>query len=122
VNLLRIEDALANHFHLPVLDCPEEASAVPFMTGGAADLVHFEQNRVGVAVDEDLAHFLHMAALLALAPQASAAAAVVTGPAAAQRFFVSFPVHPGEHEHLARAPAFTNHRDDPAPFTPTHPV
>ena len=48
-----------------------------------------EQDGVGVAVDEDAAHFLDVAALLALAPELVAAAAEVDGPAGAHRLLVT---------------------------------
>ena len=51
------------------LDAAEEATRVAFVAGRPADLMHLEQDRVGVAIDEDFADLLDVAALLALAPE-----------------------------------------------------
>ena len=46
----------------------EKAAAVSGMTGGSADLFHFEYDRILIAVNGDLFDQLHIAAALALAP------------------------------------------------------
>ncbi len=98
------------------LDAAEEAAGVALVAGGAADLVDLEQDGVGVAIDEDLAHFLDVAALLALAPEAVAAAAEVDGPARAQRLLVGFAVHPGQHEDGAAVGVLGDGRHQAAAF------
>ena len=47
----------------------EEARRIAFVARRAADLLDLEQHGVAVAIDEDLAHVLDVAALFALAPQ-----------------------------------------------------
>src|ERR1051326_7395631 len=53
-----------------------EAVASAGVAGGAAGLMHLEENRVAVAVHEDAAHVLVISRLLALAPQAARVAPV----------------------------------------------
>ena len=45
---------------------------------------------------------LHVAALLALAPEPAAAAAEVDRPAGGERFFPGGAIHVGDHQHFAR--------------------
>src|SRR4051812_15988115 len=84
------------------------------MAGGAADLVDFEEHGVVVAVDANLANFLHIPRLLPLAPELLAAAAEVDGPAGADRLLERLAVHPGDHEHLARLIVLGDRRDQAA--------
>ena len=53
---------------------------------GAADLMHLQQDRVVVAIDEDFLHFLDIARLFAFAPELIAAAAEVDGAFGADGF------------------------------------
>ena len=86
------------------------------MAGGAALLLDLQQDRVRVAVNVHFADPLHVAALLALAPELAAAAAVVTGLARTHRLLVRFPVHPGQHQDLARTRVLCDGRHQPARF------
>ena len=95
----------------PAGQFPEEAALVALVARGPADLLHLQQHGVGVAVDEDPAHLLHVAALLALAPEPAAAAAKIARPARALRFFKRLTVHPGHHQHLARVGILSNGRN-----------
>src|SRR5262245_3980081 len=60
-----------------------------------------EQDCVGIAVEVDAADLLDVAALLALAPELAAAAAVVDGPSGAEGLLERLAVHPGEHQDFA---------------------
>ena len=71
------------------------------MAGGAADLLDFEQDGIGIAIDKQRLDALHVAALLAFAPQLAAAAAEIDGPPRAQRFLVTLAIHVGQHQHDA---------------------
>src|SRR5260221_13823001 len=94
VDSLGIEHALGNGFQLAGVELAEEAALVALVTGGAADLVHLEQDCVGVAIDADLLDFLHVAGLFALAPELASAAAEANGPAGGHRLVERFAVHP----------------------------
>jgi len=92
---------------------PVEAAAPARVAGRATVLVHFQEDRVGVAVDEHAAHVLMVAGLFAFAPQAAAAAPVDGAPGAqrlAQRLFV----HVSEHQHLARVRILSDDRNEAA--------
>ena len=84
-----------------VLDAAEEAALVALVAGDAADLLDLEQDRVGVAVDEDLAHVLQMAGGLALHPELAARRAPVGGAAGLERVPPGLAVHVGDHQDLA---------------------
>lgn len=84
-----------------VVPTPEEATGVTLVAGGSR-LADLEQDCVGIAVYARFDEFLMVPALLPLAPQFAAAAAVVDGVAGCQSFCPSMFVHPGQHEHLAR--------------------
>src|SRR5438132_974415 len=86
------------------------------MAGCAADLLDPEQNRIGIAIDVDFLYFLHVAALLSLAPEPASAAAIVTSPPRTQRLFICFPTHPGQHQHLAGFGVLSNSRHQAACF------
>src|SRR6478752_7926733 len=101
VHLLRVEDALADDGQFAGVEPAEEAALVPLVARGPAELLHLEQDRVRVAVDEDVPHLLDVAALLALAPELAAAAAEVDGAPRAHRLLERLAVHPREHEYLA---------------------
>src|SRR5262249_4903911 len=68
VDLCRVEDTLGDEHRSARRYLAEEAAFVSFVAGGAAKLADFEENRVGVAVDEDGFDLLHIAALFSLAP------------------------------------------------------
>ena len=59
---------MADHLQSIAFHAAKETTLVAFVTGGVADLMNLEENRVGVAVDEDFEDFLNIAAFLALAP------------------------------------------------------
>ena len=63
-----------------VVEPLEEAALAPGVAGDAARLLDDEQDRVVVAVEADLAHALHVAGLLALAPQLARASATSSAP------------------------------------------
>src|SRR5262245_18405007 len=85
-----------------------------FVTGSAADLLHLEENGVGVAVDVDFTHLLNVATHLALAPEFVARGTEVAGPAGAQRLFVRLAIHPGHHQHLAGVGVLGDRGDETA--------
>src|SRR5262245_41042745 len=110
----RIEDALGQRLPLPALSMAEVAALVTLVAGRPADLLDLQQDRVGVAVEEDAADLLHVAALFALAPQLVAAATEVAGPPRAQRLVERFAVHPRQHQHLAGVGVLRDRRDQSA--------
>src|SRR5262249_49770089 len=114
VDRLRVEDALGDDGKLTAVELAEEAALVALVARRATDLLDLQEHRVGVAIDVDLAHLLDVAALLPLAPELAAPAAVVDGPAGAERLLERLAVHPSEHEHLASVRVLGDHRDQPA--------
>src|SRR6185437_10127213 len=81
---------------------PVEAALAAGVAGDAAHLLDNEQDRVAIAIEPDLAHALHVARLLALAPQLVPRARPVMRLArvAGQRQRVT--VHPRERQHAMR--------------------
>src|SRR5690349_3985589 len=75
VHRLRIEHALGDYFGPLRRELAEEAALVALVAGGAADLLHFQEDRVGVAIQIDALHLLPVAAFLTLPPELVAAAA-----------------------------------------------
>src|ERR1700744_3783378 len=69
VDLGGIEDTLRNDFGSLGSNLAEKAASVAFVAGRAADLLDLKQERVGVAVDQNLTHPLHVPAFFAFAPE-----------------------------------------------------
>src|SRR5262249_12884064 len=114
IDLFRIKDLLGDDLESVALDLAEETAFVPLVAGGAADLMDLQEDGVGVAVEVDRPDVLGVAALLALAPELTAAAAEVTRPAGANGLLVGLAVHPGQHQHLARVGVLRDGRHQPA--------
>jgi len=101
VNFCRIDESLGYNLYTFWCDFSKEAGPIPFVAGGA-DLFDFQQDRIGVAVDENLAYALTVPALFPFSPQAVAASAEINGVPGRLRLGKAFGVHPGYHKHLAR--------------------
>ena len=86
----------------------------PGVAGAATVLGHLEQQRVAVAVVERLAHRLHVAARVALAPQLLTAAAPVHHPPLREGAAQALGVHPRQHQHVARVGILGDRRDEAA--------
>jgi hypothetical protein len=84
------------------------------VAGGPADLVHLKEDGIGIAIEEDAAHLLHVAALLALAPELVAATAEVDHAAGPHRLFPGLAVHPRQHQHLAGRGILSDGGEQPA--------
>ena len=100
IDVIWIDESLADHLYVFAGDLPEEATAIAFMAGGAF-LADLQQDGVSVAIDKDAHHRLPMAAFFAFAPQTTTTTAEVNRPARALRFLKSLAIHPGHHEHVA---------------------
>ena len=71
-----IKRALGDDFGFAVRgNLAEKAGAVAFVADAGPERIDANQQRVHIAIDANLAHFQHVAALLALAPQFVARAA-----------------------------------------------
>ena len=70
IDRFRIKDPLADHLHPPDLrvDLTEETAPISLVAGRPADLVHADQERVGIAVEVDAFDLLDVAALLPFSP------------------------------------------------------
>src|SRR5205085_6818585 len=90
------------------------AAWVAFVARRPADLIHLEQDGVGVTIDKNAFHLLDVAAFFSFAPQLAAAAGEVNCPAGGKRFFVAFAIHIGEHQHLARLGILCDRRQEAA--------
>ena len=82
------------------VDLSKEAAAKSFVTGCATDLIHFDQQRVAIAVKIDGMQLLNVAAFFALSPELLAAAAVVADATRSQSFLVGLFVHPRHHQDI----------------------
>src|SRR5690606_13383883 len=89
----------------------EEARSTTGVAGDPALLLDLQQHRVAVAVDADLAHVLHVARRLALAPQPATRTRPVDGAPGSGRLRERFTVHPRQHQHLAGARILRYDRD-----------
>ena len=83
-------------------DAPQVTEETGMMTGmaGGSLLVHDEQERIAIAVDAHLPDTLHVAALLAFAPQATSGPAPIPRIARRDRPGQCLLIHIGQHEHL----------------------
>src|SRR5690348_12980947 len=96
-----LEDRL-HGLPLVAFEPPVEAALAAGMAGDAAHLLDDQQDRVAIAIEADLAHPLHVARLLALAPQLvpRARPVVCLARVAGERQCVT--VHPRERQHAMR--------------------
>src|SRR5688500_14411449 len=95
----RILEHRIHRYPFPLLEYPEKAALAAGVAGDAADLLHAQQHRVGVAIDAHLEHLLHVPGFFALAPQPGARARPVHRLAALHRLFQRLAVHPGDRKH-----------------------
>jgi hypothetical protein len=72
INLFRVENALGDRLPIAVGVLAKETTPITFMACGAAYLVHLQQDRIVVAVDEHIFYFLKMAGFLAFEPRSVA--------------------------------------------------
>ena len=79
------------------------------MTGSAANLIHFDQNCVRIAVEKNLAQRLDIAAFLTLSPKFFTAAAVIDDSPRLQRLVVGFLIHLSQHQDIARFRVLSDH-------------
>src|SRR6516165_9507077 len=77
VHLLRVENAFTDDCKFAIVELAEEATLVALVAGRTANLTNFEKYRIGIAVDEDADHLLHVPALLTFSPQLVPTAAEV---------------------------------------------
>jgi len=77
-----------------------EAGVVPGVAGSGAALVHQHDQGILVTVNQDLLHFLHVAAGRALVPDFLAAAGVVNGFPQLHGHAQGFRVHVGQHQRF----------------------
>lgn len=84
-----------------VLCLPPEKAASVTLVAGRAFLPHFQQDRVGVAIDENGFHLLRVATLFSLVPQLASRPAEVDGLSRGHRFRIALGVHPSHHQHFA---------------------
>ena len=66
-----------------------------------AGLIDFEEQRIAVAVDKNLPHFLYMAGRFSLKPTLCARAAVIDHDSRFKRLGQRIAVHEGKHQHFA---------------------
>jgi hypothetical protein len=107
----RIEDLLANDGNQPSLgvNLTEEAAAVSRMTCRTTDLVHFDQQGIGVTVIKNPFELLNIPALFPFPPQFIATAAEVANPPRFQGFFKGGSIHVGKHQDIAGRLILGNH-------------
>ena len=86
------------------------------MASGIAYLPHFEQDGVGIAINQNFLHFLDVAALFSFAPQFVAAAAEIASTPRSQCFLIGLAVHPCQHKHFAAVGILRNGRHQTAGF------
>ena len=81
------------------------------MAGGAADLVHFDQQGISVTVKVDFLDLLHVATFFALAPQLIATAAEIADTPRTERFLVGVGIHVRQHQHVVVFGILSNDRN-----------
>ena len=86
------------------------------VAGDAADLLDLQQDRVVVAVEADLVHLLHVAGLLALAPQLACASATSRPPRRSPRSARAPRGSSRRHQHVARCRVLRHRGTRPSPF------
>src|SRR5262245_22397615 len=86
------------------------------MACGASHLTHFDEDRIGVAVEIDALELLNMTALLPFSPEPIATAREITYATGSYRLFERFAVHVGEHQHFAGGVILRDGGNDAAEF------
>ena len=86
------------------------------MTGGFADLVNFDKNRVLVAVDINLFDPLNVSAFFAFAPQLLTTTTVINGITKLESLLIALFVHVRHHQDLAGLVVLSNRGDKPVAF------
>ena len=94
------------------LDSPIKAGLIPDMALALID-GDLEDQAILIAIDEDLADILGVAALFTLGPELAAGSAEIGGPAGGERAVQGLAVHPCHHEDLARFGILGDGRDQP---------
>ena len=89
----------------------KEARVVALVTSNSL-LLHFQKNRVRIAVNQDLLYGLYVSALFALAPQAIATSTEINCSAGTYRFFERLSIHVSEHQYFARVAVLSDRRKD----------
>ena len=82
------------------IELAEEAGAVTLVTGGAF-LVDLDENGVGIAIIEELAHFLGVSGGFAFHPHLVTGTAEEPGLAGGEGLGEGFLIHVGNHEYVA---------------------
>ncbi len=96
----RIDEPLRDNLRAVGRDLAEKATAIPFMARWTL-LIDFQEDGVGVTVDENLDDVLHVTAFFPLAPQASLAAAEIDRPSGGDRLGKALGIHVRHHQHFA---------------------
>ena len=86
------------------------------MTGGAADLVNFENHSVQVAVHQNFLDQLGIAGFFAFFPEFVSGTGPVSRLAALQRFIPGFLVDIGKHQHIVGFPVLRDGGNQSAAF------
>src|SRR5262249_2407437 len=115
-NLLGIEDSFGDGLPIAVGALAKETTPITFMASRASNLSHLKQERIVIAIDESVFHFLKIAGLFTLLPQALPGAAIVMSLAGFFGLFQRLFVHVGDHQNLARAIVLHNDRNKPVAF------
>src|SRR5262245_37061861 len=86
------------------------------MASRAADLSNLKQERIAVAIDEGVLHFLKIAGLLTFLPKPFAGPAIVMGLASLFGLFPRLFVHVGDHQNFAGTVVLDNDRNKSVGF------
>src|SRR5690606_9330457 len=112
VDLVGVTQHRVHRLPAVAVEPAEEAGMATGVAGDAAHLLDLEQDHVGIAVEPDLAHPLHMPGFLALAPETRARTRPVDRPAAGRGFGERLAIHPREGEHATGARLLGDRRDE----------
>src|SRR5208337_1395125 len=110
-----IDFALLDDFPCARIELAEEARLVALVAcGPVAALLDSYDDRVGVAVEANLVHYLKISRLFALAPQLVARAREVARAAGGDRLVESLAIHIGDGQHAMAQVIDGNRGDDAA--------
>jgi hypothetical protein len=111
INLAGVEDTVGDDAKLVPFDPTKKTALVTFVAGRSPTLPNFQEDRVGVTIDEDGFHCLGVPALFPFPPKTIPAPAIITGESSPERFLIGFSVHISQHEDIARLGVLDDRRD-----------
>src|SRR5205807_837125 len=116
VNRGRVVPARLGLLPFTIAEAAEEAALVPFVTDSRSQRFHLHENRILIAIREDLFHHEAVSGAFALEPEFVARAAEEGRISGLHRAPECLLIHEAEHEHAAACRVLNDGGNEPAEF------